>query len=463
MRTPHTWSIRRRVLGWLFAGMVLVFAANLVTGYYNNREAADSAYDRLLLASASAIAERTAVTEQGLWVDIPYAALQMLASTAQDRVFYAVSAPDGSVITGYEDLPLPPNLSTQRGASNPYFYDTDYKGAQVRVVSLRTFVVGSNLSGFASIRVAQTRGERDALALSLLRQSALWTLLIVISGGFAAWFGISVGLRPLERLREALGRRSPDDVRPLLHDVPKEFKPLVGAVNGMLLRIDSGLRGMRRFISDASHQLKTPLAGLQVQIDMALREKDPEKMLGSLEKVSVSVRRTSRLAKQLLCHARAVESSSSLRDVDLCHITREAISAMTPKAFARRIDLGYAGAANAPLRGDATLLGEMIMNLIDNALSYPPQGARVTLTVQQHAGLSLTVDDNGPGIPTDKREEVFERFVRLNESNVEGCGLGLAIVREIAASHAAQVILEDSPGGGLRVRIDFPETAAKEF
>jgi len=187
--------------------MVLVFAANLITSYHGNREAVDSAYDRVLLASASAIAERTAVREDSVWVDIPYAALKMLASTAQDRIFYTVSAPGGQVITGYEDLPLPPESTGRRNLPTPYFYDAVYKGAPVRVVSLRTFVIGNNLSGFATIRVAQTRGEREALTLSLLSQSVIWTLVIAVSGGFAAWLGISLGLRPLDHLREALGRR----------------------------------------------------------------------------------------------------------------------------------------------------------------------------------------------------------------------------------------------------------------
>lgn len=153
--------------------------------------------------------------------------------------------------------------------------------------------------------VAQTRGERDGLTFSLLQQSAVWMLVIAIVGAVAAWIGVSIGLRPLARLREALGRRSPDDVRPVLHDVPSEFQPLVGAINSMLQRLDGGLQSMRNFISDASHQLKTPLASLQAQGEMALREKDPRAVREALSKVNQSVQRTSRLAQQLLSHARA--------------------------------------------------------------------------------------------------------------------------------------------------------------
>jgi two-component system sensor histidine kinase TctE len=231
-------------------------------------------------------------------------------------------------------------------------------------------------------------------------------------------------------------------------------------VNGMLMRIDNGLCAMRRFISDASHQLKTPLAGLQVQTEMALREKDPDTILDSLDKINTSVRRTSRLAKQLLSHARATEPSGVFGDVDLSRITREAVYAMTPQALARDIDLGFEGVDSAPLRGDATLLGEMILNLIDNALRYTPKGAVVTLRVDRNETTTITVDDDGPGIPAEKREMVFERFVRLQEPETEGCGLGLAIVQEIAAGHGARVTLEDAPSGGLRVRIAFPEPVA---
>jgi two-component system sensor histidine kinase TctE len=460
---PHTWSIRRRVLTWLFAGMALVFTANLVSGYYGNRDAADSAYDHLLLASASAIAERTALGEQGLRVDLPYVALDMLATTVHDRVFYAVSGPDGDVVTGYENLPAPPKGLGNSTPLKPQFYNAVYKDAPVRIVALRSFVSSSDLSGYAMVRVAQTRGEREALALGLLRQGAIWTLLIAVSGGVAAWLGISIGLRPLDRLGAALGRRSPEDVRPVLHDVPTELVPLVGAVNGMLLRIDTGLGAMRRFISDASHQLKTPLAGLQAQTEMALRETDPEAVHESLAKVALSARRTSRLAQQLLSHAKAAEPPGDIHDVDLAQIARETVSTLNPQARSKNIDLGYEGDESALVPGNATLLGEVMTNLADNALRYAPAKTMVTLSVRQvEDRLSFTIDDEGGGIPVDRREEVFERFVRLPGSQGEGCGLGLAIVREIAANHGARVVLEDAEGGGLRVRIDFPCGATAE-
>ena len=443
-------------MAWLFAAMALVFSANLLSSYYSNIEAADSAYDRLLLASASAIAERTVLREDGLHVDVPYVALDMLASTAQDRVFYAVSAPDGKVVTGYDDLPLP-----ERGdgdpLQDPVFYNSEFKQASVRIVALRSFVSGRNLSGYVTIQVAQTRRDRDGLTYSLLRQSALWMLVIAITGAIAAWFGVSIGLRPLARLREALGRRSPDDVRPVLHDVPNEFKPLVGAINGMLYRLEGGLSSMRNFISDASHQLKTPLASLQAQSEMALRETDPDDVRKALVKVNKSAKRTSRLVQQLLSHARATGASEAFADFDLVQLVRETIEILLPRAIAKNIDLGYEGDERALMFGDRALIGELNLNLADNAIKYSPAGSIITVEVRVVEGaLRLILEDDGPGIREEDRQGVFERFVRLQNSPAEGCGLGLAIVREIASRHGATVTLGDVHEGGLRVEVVFP-------
>jgi two-component system sensor histidine kinase TctE len=457
VRLAPTWSIRRRVLAWLFAAMALVFSANLMSSYYSNIDAADSAYDRLLLASASAIAERTAVRGDGLYVDIPYVALDMLASTAQDRVFYTVSGPDGKAVTGYEDLPPPEHAARGGAPRSPVFYNAIYKQAPVRIVALRSFVSGSNLSGYVTILVAQTRGDRDGLTYSLLQQSALWMLVIAIAGAIAAWFGVSIGLRPLVRLREALGRRSPDDVRPVLHNVPNEFKPLVGAINGMLHRLDDGLHSMRNFISDASHQLKTPLASLQAQSEMALRETNPDDVRKALAKVNKSAKRTSRLAQQLLSHARATKPTHAFADFDLVGQARETIETLLPEAIAKDIDLGYEGDERAPMFGDRALIGELILNLADNAIKYSPKGSMVTLGVQaQETSMRLIVEDNGPGIPEQNRHGVFERFVRLPNSSADGCGLGLAIVGEIASRHGAAVTLGDAVQGGMRVEVVFP-------
>ena len=454
--THQSWSIRRRVLMWLMVGMAVVIVATLGFSYFTNQDAADSAYDRLLLASASAIAERTVVRNDRIFTDIPHVALNMLASTAQDRVFYAVLDPQGRLVTGYQNLPLPPNSSATVFDEKVQVYDATYKDVPVRILSLKSFVSGANLSGYVTVMVAQTKGERESLAILLLQQNAAWTILIAIAGAAAAWFGISNGLRPLNRLKDALGRRSPEDVRPILHDVPSEFGPLIEALNSMLFRIDIGLRGMRRFISDASHQLKTPLAGLQTQTQIALRETDPDELHQSLERMDISVRRTTRLAQQLLSHARATELQLSMKPVNLSSLIKDLVTQMFPLADSKSIDLGFDGEPHVKINGDETLLQELFTNLIDNAISYSPTGTYITVKCDNARGRAhVTVIDEGPGIPFEQRDSVFDRFVRLSTEHTEGCGLGLAIAREIIEQHNGKIWLDDAPGGGLAVHTTF--------
>ncbi len=456
----YTWSIRQRVLAWLIAVMGLVFIANLASSYFATRQAADSAFDSLLLASASAIAERTMVRNNSIYTDIPYAALNMLASTAQDQVFYAISAPDGTLVTGYGQLTKIAAPGNPARGLAPRFFNAEFKGVLIRMVELHAFVTGGNLSGYVTVRVAQSRGERDAVVFSLLRQNALWMLVFITAVGIAAWMGISYGLRPLDKLRAAIGRRSPEDVRPLRHKVPEEFSPMVEALNSMLARLDEGMSSMRRFISDASHQLKTPLASLQAQTELALRERDDAAMRAALKKVNQGINRTSRLAQQLLSHARATHPAGALAKFDLAALAREVIGIVHARAVERNIDLGYEGAESCPLFGDRTLLGEMLLNLLDNALKYTPSGAVITVFIAKHENsVRLVVEDNGPGIPERFRVSVFDRFSRLPGSRADGCGLGLSIVREIVLRHKGEVGLARGAQGGLKVIIDLPKLA----
>ena len=214
---------------------------------------------------------------------------------------------------------------------------------------------------------------------------------------------------------------------------------------------------MRSFISDASHQLKTPLASLQAQSEMALRETDPDDVRRALVKVNKSAKRTSRLVQQLLSHARATGVSEAFADLNLVQLVRETIEILLPRAIAKNIDLGYEGDERAPMFGESALIGELILNLADNAIKYSPAGSIITLGVRVEEGaMRLILEDGGPGIPEEDRQGVFERFVRLQNSSAEGCGLGLAIVREIASRHGATVTLGDAQGGGLRVEVVFP-------
>jgi two-component system, OmpR family, sensor histidine kinase TctE len=456
MPLSRDWSIRRRILAWFFVSMVAVLAANMVATYYRYSEAADTAFDRLLFASASSMSESIGLAGGKLHVDIPYIALDMLASTAHDKVFYAVKGPDGKVVTGYEGIPAP-RFQSGGGRASVSYYNGTYKGAFVRIVALKSFVLSRDVSGYATITVAQTRGDRDELVFSLMRQSATWMLVISLVGAITAWLGVSLGLRPLDKLRHSLGERSPDDVSPVVYDVPNEFRPLVESINSMLKRIDVGLQSMQSFVSDASHQLKTPLASLLVQSEMALRETDRDSIRSALEKVNLSVRRTSRLAQQLLSHARVTQGGRQFAPLDLAALVRDTINLVLVYAHSREIDLGYEGPDSVMMNGDRVQLGELILNLVDNAMKYSPLGSVITVSIEQlENSLRLTVVDDGPGIPVEERESVFERFVRKDTSGADGVGLGLSIVSSAVNGHDATIKLDDAPDGGLKVDVEFP-------
>ncbi len=452
------WSLRRRLLVWLLVPLVLLSALMLVQAFYSARDAADKAYDRLLLASALAIADRVVVESGELDVDLPYVALEMLSTTAQDRVFYRVVGPGDAFITGYGDLPsLPDGAAPADGA--PVFFDATYRGDRVRIAALAQPIATAEISGLYLVQVAQTRGERDRLTRELVLESASQLLLLLTVVGLVSWLAIRRGLAPLARLQGAIMARSPDDLRPLDQEVPKEVRHLVGAINDLLGRLGVTLGGMQRFIADASHQLRTPLAALQTQTEVALREQDASAVRDALARLQQSTRRTSRLANQLLSLARATpQPSHGHGPVDLARLAKTVATDAAATAIERDIDLGFE-ADEGPHRvaGDEVLLGELMRNLVDNALRYCPAGARITVRVRRGDAICLEVEDDGPGISPVERERVFERFYRAPGSAADGCGLGLAIVREIAHSHGGTVTLREGRDGvGLLVQVALP-------
>ncbi len=457
------WSIRRRLLAWLLTPLLLVCAALLAANYVQARHTADLTFDRLLTASILAIADRVTVVDGRIEADLPSVALEMLSSTSQDRVFYRIGGPGGAFVTGYRDLPGPAAAVPGRIR----FDDADYRGEPIRVAALARPLAPWGLEGEVRVLLAQTRGERDRLTRELVLASALRLLVVVVLAGLITGFGVRAGLAPLAGLQRSIRSRSPTDLSPITQPVPREVRTLVDAINQLMERLQASLDAMQRFIADASHQLRTPLAGLQAETELALREHDPAALRQALARLLAITRRTSRLASQLLSLARAAPQGGApvLAALDLgtlaAAVTREAV----PAALAKDIDLGFEGGAAARVDGDPLLLAELLKNLIDNALRYCPPQARITVRTRASEARSATleVEDDGPGIAADQRERVLERFYRPPGTPGEGSGLGLAIVREIAERHGAVLTLADGAGGrGLRVRLDFPAPSGAE-
>jgi two-component system sensor histidine kinase TctE len=287
--------------------------------------------------------------------------------------------------------------------------------------------------------------------------------LLIVLAGLAVWYGVGRGLAPLSALRREIESRSERDLSALPEEqTPQEVRPLIHAINDLLARLGAAIATQQRFIADAAHQLRTPVAGIKTQTELALRQKRPDEVQATLKQLHNATEQTARLVNQLLSLARTEPVGGRVQNsepVDLVRLARDATTEWVPRALDRKIDLGFDSPLDAArVEGDAFMLKEMLNNLLDNAVRYTQPGGQVTVRVEPAAGaMALTVEDNGPGIPEPERERVFERFYRVLGSGADGCGLGLAIVREIALSHGGEAsIAIGANGAGTVARIVLP-------
>lgn len=314
------------------------------------------------------------------------------------------------------------------------------------------------MNGMAEIRVAETDEARVAMARSLMADTLLRLGMLGLGALMVVWFAVSAALRPLERLRTAVEERQPDDLRPLpLVSVQRELRPLVQALNHFTERLRGQFERQAQFIADAAHELRTPLAVLKARLELGLRAHDAQTWRMTLEQAANDTDRLTQLANQLLSLARIENGARAIAEggaqlLDLSQLARELGMAMAPLAHARGVALALEADQPVWMRGEPTLLSELLSNLVDNALAHTPKGGNVILRVTPHA--VLEVEDDGPGIPLVDRERVFERFYRRNHE-VAGSGLGLAIVGEICRAHLAPISLHDGAQGGLKVRVSF--------
>lgn len=454
------WSLRRNLIVWLFAPLLLLSIGLLWESYFEARLQADRAFDRTLTGSALAIADRVVLAPDGeLEVDVPYVALEMLTSGAGDRVFYQVRSADGKVSTGYEDLPQPD--STPSPGSEPIFYYGSYKGSAIRAIAMPGAASNAQRSVGFLVVVAETTQGRQALARETMVRSALRLAALILVAGVVLWFGVTRGLRPLERLGQAVGRRSTDDLRPLEHTVPREVEGLMQAINGLLGRLRDALGALRRFTGNAGHQLRTPLSIIRNNLALARRADSNAERLARITEADRAVRDAERLVEQLLLLARIEESwafEKGGETVDLNELAEECARERAAPALRAGLELAFEPARpSARVEGNAVLLRELLLNLIDNAIRYAAPGY-ATIRVSRGDGENmLEVEDNGPGIDAEARERAFSRFTRLDRHTPDGAGLGLAISAEIAARFGGKMTLEPGDGGrGLCVRVRLP-------
>jgi two-component system, OmpR family, sensor histidine kinase TctE len=445
--------IRTLLLGWLLVPLALVLVASSVASYTTALRIASEAYDRALLDPALAIAQRLSAAEGKVELDLSPAQLELLRVDSTDRVYFTVSA-RGRLVAGQTRLPPPPEEPVE-GA--PVFYDGTIGGDPVRIAAMTVPFADEP----ALIQVAETRLKRERMVRQLVASTALPEVAFFAVALAVVWYGVGRGLAPLEHLRAELARRAPRDLRPVAEDTaPAEVRPLVQALNDLLRRLGESIDAQQRFVADAAHQLRTPLAALQAQVDAARREAMSPELAATVDHLHAAARRAAHLARQLLTLA-AVEPSTGRpfapERIDLAAVTQARVADWVARADRKAIDLGFE-LEPAPVGGEPELLVELAANLVDNALHYTPRGGEVTLRTGRRDGRSfLEVEDNGPGIPATDRERVLERFHRVKGTPGEGSGLGLAIVREIAYRHGGVVeVGAPASGGGTIVAVSFP-------
>jgi two-component system, OmpR family, sensor histidine kinase TctE len=467
-------SLRGQLLRWLLLPLVLLEIVNTVSVYYNAVDAADMAYDRSLLASTRALAERVTVQDGQVVVDVPYVALDSFETDTLGRIYYKVTGINGETVSGYDDLPKVP-ANVPRSENYPAlvrFYHANYNGQPIRIAALLQPVYDDNMRGIALIQVGETLDARKGLTRKILYDTIAWQASVVLLAGLLVWFAVKLVLRPLMRLKHEVESRDVHDLSdldPAL--VHKEVRPLVQAMNASTSRIADLIASQRRFIADASHQLRTPLTVLKTQAELAQRELErapsaaPE-LRSVVASMAATTDSTVHLANRLLMLARIEHGANGeAQPVPLRAMVQQVALELAVNAVGRDIDLSLEGEEEASVAGQPLLLHELVANLVDNALHYTPRGGSVVLRVlPSDAQVVLEVEDSGPGIAPEERERVFSPFYRAPgtmQANPGGSGLGLAIVRDIAALHQAGVTLGSGAGGkGLLVRVTFPRGPA---
>ncbi|WP_412064237.1 sensor histidine kinase [Rhizobium sp. SYY.PMSO] len=449
-----TTSLRAQLFAWVVLTLIGAICINLYLSFRSADATANLVTDRTLLASARVIAEAVHVDASGtIQIDVPPAALEMFDTGYGDRVFYQVVTAWGNLVAGFPDLPRP-----KRDLLGE---DRTFRTDSVRVLMLSHPVVGLDQDSTISVAVAVTHNSQDAMRRRLWLSDFTKQLALVLLAGLVTIIGLQRGLAPVLRLRDAVRERGRQRLDPLdPHMVQNELRPLVHALNDHMERVQNQMAAQRRFVSNAAHQLRTPLALISTQASVAARESDHNRRDEALTALRSSTRQVTRLASQLLTLSRAEPGSRRPRNdtIDLAETARRLLETLAEEALRRHIDLGLeADDIPVHIEGDGTMLREMLVNLVDNALRYTQAGGRVTVGVGREGDTALLwVEDNGPGIPEAERAQVFERFYRIMGTEPEGSGLGLAIVREVVDGAGGSVMLGEAAGGGLLVNVRLP-------
>ena len=439
--------------------MISAVAGYLLTNHFINLT-----YDKTLYRTALALADQVSLEELGLQVTLPQVAKDLLEFDEDDDVYFRIVGPAGDLIATHTDLPLPKVYPKD---DQFLYYNTTLHHEKLRVVVYALPAI----AGFAPntgnnnvyVLVGETLKKRTLMAEEILFSMLLPQLFIVILVSALLFFGIKHSLLPLHRLKTELTQRKINDLSPINHQkLPSELQPLLIAFNDLLIRVSKAMAKQQRFISDAAHQLKTPLAGLKTQAELALREKQPAKITHALGQINQASSNLAHLVNQLLSLTKVEPDGATFvtfEPVNLAQLAQQVAGDWASAARQKDIDLGFLDSSQSALiLGSAVLLRELMSNLIDNSIRYTPKGGRITVGIKsEHSSAIFYVQDNGIGISVEDQALVFERFYRVLGTQQEGCGLGLTIVQEIAERHKATVsVVSKGEGKGTLFLVTFP-------
>ena len=443
----------------LFIALVVASGAAalaMIARYYAG-VASERAYDQLLAGAAIQVAENLYVQGGVLALNPPVAALSTLSS--YDLVYYKVVDSRGVVVAGSGDLQSP--VSAVAGRQGPEFANGKYQQQRIRMAVIARYMPEERTPGWAVVTVAQTTHARQQLTNDM--SFKVWTLILLMSVLAIGASGLAIrrGLRPLAQIETIIAARDPADLRPVEADTPSEIDAIIGAINGLLRRLADRMTIMQRFIADAAHQMRTPLARLDAQIELLDSETDPARYAARLDALRATSADVGRLTGQLLNHAMVTHRTEAvpLQPVELVGLVKEVLGRTIPLADARDVRVAFeSDARQVCIAGDPISLQEALSNVLHNALLHGKADEIGVRVASLHEAVTLTVTDNGRGIPREHWETVLRPFERLGEDGAErgtGSGLGLAIVQEVMKAHGGRVVFAFPETGGFAVTLAF--------
>jgi two-component system sensor histidine kinase TctE len=451
-------SIRKQLLLWLIIPIFILLGLSIGSNYLLSQSFVNTAFDDGLEELAKMLAGQVEQEPDGHFeLANPALTKKIMKPQSAEHLYFLILGPQQEFIAGEKTLGLPPG-----NQSTPQYRHAIVLGRCVRVVTIYMPLDSEKQYQRISVQLAETLEDRGSLIGKILFTTIAHQLMLILLAVACVWFGVTRGLQPLERISQAIKSRSPSDLS-VLHfgKTPAEVQPLIVAINDLMIKIKDYLAMQRRFVANSAHQLRTPIAGFQTQVELLMRQDLPESAQHTLAQIQAGLGRSTQLLHQLLSLSRAEPDALKLaqyKPVNLSALLARVAESFVPFALKKNIDFGIdASEASIDILGDEGSLHDLISNLIDNALLYTPNGGRVTVHLRQKEKVLLSVEDDGPGIPCFERQKVFERFYRVPGQEGNGSGLGLAIVQETAQAHGAEVSIDrGSQQTGTQITVAFP-------